>query len=200
MSLTHRSTTVVIFVFSFLAISCQRQPESRDQNSKGALEERYLKQGQEIAGTTFSILASSLKQALEEGGVANAIGYCSVAAQVISDSLSLLHDAEIRRVTLRPRNPKNAPTKDEKLVLHDYQSKKDTGAKLLAQVLDGDERTVSYYAPILISDFCLKCHGKIGNDIREDDYAEIIKRYPEDQAIGYAAGDLRGVWHIKLEK
>jgi len=48
---------------------------------------------------------------------------------------------------------------------------------------------------------CEKCHGKIGSTLKEADYASIKSLYPEDMAIGYKTGDLRGMWSISfLEK
>ena len=47
---------------------------------------------------------------------------------------------------------------------------------------------------------CLKCHGKIGETLNEDDYTIIKKIYPDDKAIGYDNENLRGIWSIQFEK
>ena len=64
-----------------------------------------------------------------------------------------------------------------------------------------DERsTVAFYAPIKVQDLCLNCHGQPGTDIKAADYDLIKKLYPEDEAVGYKSGDLRGMWSIRFEK
>jgi hypothetical protein len=48
------------------------------------------------------------------------------------------------------------------------------------------------YVPLVVEKGCLKCHGpveKIDPKVRET----ITKKYPDDKAIGFKEGDLRGV-------
>jgi len=50
--------------------------------------------------------------------------------------------------------------------------------------------------PIIIGAACLKCHGneeKISGEVKE----LIVKKYPDDKAVGYKNGDLRGAVSIK---
>jgi hypothetical protein len=43
---------------------------------------------------------------------------------------------------------------------------------------------------------CLACHGDPQKDIQPAVLQTISKLYPDDKAIGYKEGDLRGAWHI----
>jgi cytochrome c551/c552 len=45
---------------------------------------------------------------------------------------------------------------------------------------------------------CIKCHGG-KTDITESTQKMIAQKYPNDKAIGYQMGDLRGMWKIKLK-
>ena len=50
---------------------------------------------------------------------------------------------------------------------------------------------LGYVEPIIVQPQCLSCHGE---SLNEDVSMEINKLYPEDQAFGFKAGELRGVF------
>lgn len=162
--------------------------------------EAYLGKGAEITGATFVALSGQLKSALQEEGVAGAVQYCNLVAYPLVDSLSRVHQADIRRTSLKVRNPEDEPTAAERAVLEEYHAKKATGEPLLPKVEATGASAVAFYAPILIQETCLKCHGKIGETLMEEDYAIIKKLYPEDEATGYQAGDLRGMWSVTFRR
>ncbi len=160
----------------------------------------YLERGQKIAGATFVVLSENLQSALKTGGVSNAIAYCNLKAMPLTDSLSKVHQVQIRRTTLQPRNPQNAPSDVEKVMLRSYSEDNIKGKELKAVVHRIDERTVAFYAPIRINTFCLQCHGNIGSTMTEENGQLVRKFYPEDEATGYEAGDLRGIWSISFRE
>jgi len=47
---------------------------------------------------------------------------------------------------------------------------------------------------------CLVCHGTIGKEMAAKTNATIKSFYPNDLAIGFQEGDLRGIWSIVLER
>lgn len=56
-------------------------------------------------------------------------------------------------------------------------------------VVSIDKQTKGIIKPIYTAPLCLQCHGShIASDLKN----EISKRYPNDMAIGYKAGDIRG--------
>lgn len=160
----------------------------------------FLEKGKTIAGATFTALSSRLQAAMQEGGVANAIGYCQLNAYPLVDSLSEVHGATIRRTTLKVRNPKDAPDELERSILEQYAAQDEAGEKLgpMVQAVAGQE--VIFFAPIRTNAFCLQCHGTPGQTLQEEDLSLIREHYPEDQAIGYQDGDLRGMWSIRLKR
>jgi hypothetical protein len=194
---------LLFFFFALLlaaVFSCENQSSSQDGAAVAAPvgDSVYLEKGKTIASATFAALSGELQAAMAEGGVPNAVEYCNLAAYPLVDSLSKVHQADIRRTSLKVRNPQNAPTAAEKTALEFYAQAMGAGQALRPQVQRSDDGTVVFYAPIQINAFCLQCHGKVGETLRTEDYAVIQKMYPEDRAVGYAEGDLRGIWSIRF--
>ena len=54
----------------------------------------------------------------------------------------------------------------------------------------GDDRS-GYVEPIVLQPLCLTCHG---DSLAPEVAARIQDLYPQDRAVGYEVGDLRGVF------
>lgn len=163
---------------------------------------KYLERGDDLVSTSKQTISTALVDAMEKGGVKYAAQFCNVAAYPIVDSLSRLNGARIRRVSDKPRNPKDAMDKEELKVFSFFKEKiKQPDAELLPVVMQTNDSTVSYYSPIKISmPTCLKCHGEVGKEVKNEDYATLKKLYPDDNAVGYKQGELRGMFSIRFEK
>ena len=73
------------------------------------------------------------------------------------------------------------------------------GKKTAPVVAAHDDGSATFYAPITVfAPLCLKCHGEPGSDIDEATTATLAELYPEDEATGFALGDLRGMWAIRV--
>ena len=190
-----------IFVSVLLFATCENpnKPTTSVETVEN-VDSIYLQKGQKIAAATFMTLSRNLQKAMQAGGVSNAIKYCNVAAMPLVDSLSKVHDAEIRRTSLRVRNPEDRPTPQELKQLQVYESQSNKGEKLQPVVQEIGADKIAFYAPIHVMPLCEKCHGKVGSTLLEKDYQLIQQFYPEDQAIGYVSGDLRGMWSITFKK
>ena len=192
---------VFVFIIAIL-FSCETQTSqnSQSQADEASLsKEEYVKKGKEIASQTFSVLSSHLQQAMKEGGVSQAIKHCNLAAMPLVDSLSEVHNARIRRTSLKLRNPQDAPTYSEQAILESFAKAKMEGKSLEPLVQKNQEGLMAFYAPIIINDQCLRCHGVEGETLDGAGYALIRELYPEDEATGYQAGDLRGMWSITFQ-
>ena len=196
--------TIILFAFFlFLASSCQQEKKATSQSEtteslSEATVNEYKKKGKEIAQASFETLSGQLKTALEEGGVPKAIELCNVSAYPTIDGLSKKYNAKIRRTSLKIRNPKDNPTKKELVILQQYEKDYASGKKLSPIVDELDNKNLAFYAPVIVKDACLQCHGIIGETMSAENH-EIVKNiYPKDQATGYAAGDLRGIWSIEF--
>jgi hypothetical protein len=189
-----------LFLILLALSACQNNASQEEAGLTDEQQQAYLEKGREMAGATFVALSSQLQAAMKEGGVSNAAQYCNVAAYPLVDSLSKVHEAVIRRTSTKVRNPKDAPDDQEKAILEAYAEKEAAGEELKPVVEQIDPNTIAFYAPIRVNEFCLQCHGKVGETLSEEDYTVIKELYPEDEAIGYSAGDLRGMWSIRFKK
>ena len=180
----------------FILNSCQFGKRELSDTEK----EKYLNQGQEIVASSSTALMGQLRAALERGGVEEAVKFCSIAAQPITDSLSLLYDADLKRTSLRFRNSLNAPDSEEREVLEKYQKQFEADEALVPFVDVNSEGNPVYYSPIRIMPLCLQFHGNIGTDIRQVDYDLILSKYPNDIATGFTENDLRGMWSIAFRE
>jgi hypothetical protein len=196
--------SITIFFFGLYACNESAPNETDTDNQTEALsqaeKEQYLAKGKSIAQASFEALSGQLKAAMQEGGVPNAVSYCNLVAYPLTDSLSNVHKATIRRTSEKIRNPKNAPSVAELAVLKEYAQQAASGQELKPGVDLIDAQTVAFYAPIKTQGLCLSCHGTPGETILDADYALIKELYPSDQAVGYQADQLRGMWSIQFER
>ncbi|QNH62382.1 c-type heme family protein [Hymenobacter sediminicola] len=132
-----------------------------------------------------------LTEKLAQGGIAAALPYCRPETFPAVDSVAKTLQASVRRVSSKPRNSAHLA----ELTTADLQP--DTAR----QIARPNTETFFYQRPITINDaLCLRCHGEVGQDIRNADYALIQKQYPQDQATGYALGQSMGAWRLTLKR
>ncbi len=158
---------------------------TRARNAANAL-------GAELQGKLFAALAS--------GGPSQAIAFCADSAQ----AWTARHAREgvyVRRVSLRVRNPKNAPDPAEERELRVLDSLHRAGTlpgEILRQGTGADGAAeVAYMRPILVQERCLQCHGDPAT-FRPEVSRVLAEHYPSDQATGYSAGDLRGMLSVRV--
>jgi len=193
-----------VFICLLIAVvACQPKEQQSDDApmDEDALQEKVLQMGDSIANSSQQTLAQNLQKAIQLGGVAEAIRFCNLAAMPLTDSLSRKYNVQIRRASLRVRNPKDAPTEEERPILEAYQQKLARNQPLSAQVHELDDAHLLYTQPIVISNaLCLNCHGEVGAAVTEETHALILEKYPDDNATGHKMGELRGMWSITFNK
>jgi hypothetical protein len=64
-----------------------------------------VQRGKAIAMETFSLLSSNRQTAIQQGGVSNALPFCSLAASLLTAGMAGKHGVTLRRATHKPRNP-----------------------------------------------------------------------------------------------
>ncbi len=184
-----------------MLLSCENtsnntQSKESDTPSLSQQEkEMYLTKGKTIAKETFITLSSNLKTKMKSGGVQEAVAYCNMAAYPLTDSIAKANNATLKRVSDKLRNPMNKPDELEKGMIEEYQKMLAANEKLKPVVIEVDGET-RFMAPILLKPACLNCHGTPEKHISESDLAFIRDIYPNDEAINFATGDLRGIWSI----
>lgn len=137
----------------------------------------------------FEQLSGRLKAVIGEKGAAAAITVCGTDAPEIARQVAHEHGVAIGRTSFKLRNPKNTPP-DWALPLIEKQPKQ----PMYAAHSDG---RLAALLPILLKKECLACHGpreSLADDVRQ----AITKHYPDDQAISFAEGDLRGWFWVEV--
>lgn len=161
------------------------------------VQQLAIERGKAIAMETFSLLSSNLQSAIQQGGVSNALPFCSLAASPLTSGMAAKHGVALRRVTHKPRNPEGRANASELAVLKHFASALNGTNPPSPLVTNLAPATVTFFAPIVLNnELCLKCHGEPGRDIAAENLAVIQMLYPYDEATGFKLGDLRGAWRI----
>lgn len=152
------------------------------------------------AATSVKELSQLLQQLLGEelkrGGFDAAVKACSESAQLVTEEFARDAKLDLRRVSLKYRNPKNQPDDYESARLRQWESQP---ASMPAEhseiVTENGRRYLRYMKPIPIQGMCLSCHGPretLSGAVRDT----LDERYPRDKATGYKAGQLRGAFTV----
>jgi Protein of unknown function (DUF3365) len=147
-------------------------------------------------------LKRELMAAIAARGPKAAIESCKTIAPALAETTGAGRGMQIRRTALRLRNPANAPDVWERAVLEDFAAQVKAGAD--AAKLEHAETvtdasgasTFRYMKAIPMGAVpCLTCHGAPEPALK----AEIMRLYPQDQATGFAPGDLRGAFSVSAQ-
>jgi hypothetical protein len=138
---------------------------------------------------------------MNRGGPAAAVAVCADSAQVRTARFNT-EGLHVRRVGTRVRNPDNAPDSLEARLLAYLGEQKLAGTmptEIMEVARTGPDGgwELRYLRPIVLQEFCATCHGArdaIPTDVR----TLIEQRYPQDQAVDYAPGDLRGAVSVRV--
>jgi hypothetical protein len=137
-------------------------------------------------------LKRALVAGLEDGPVA-AVSACRVEAPKLAAAQSI-GAIKVGRASQKLRNPSNAA----KLWMQPFLQIYDTDPeRRVPGVVLIDKNTVGYVEPIFVQPLCVTCHGA---ELAPDLQAKVNELYPDDQATGYAPGDLRGVFWAELPR
>ncbi|MGD2128728.1 MAG: DUF3365 domain-containing protein [Lysobacterales bacterium] len=143
-------------------------------------------------------LKTELVSAMQSGGPLNAIEVCNTRAPEIARQASLDNGMNLSRVSLRNRNPHNAPNDWQTAVLQDFQQRKQAGEAIdrlswSTTAETGEGREFRFMKAIPTAPVCLACHGETLEPAVAEKIAEL---YPADKATGFKPGDLRGAFVV----
>ncbi|UOG90616.1 MAG: DUF3365 domain-containing protein [Candidatus Thiothrix sulfatifontis] len=158
---------------------------------KAALVESAKGAVQSLAGT----LKGELEAAMKAGGPVASMSICQERAPAIAKAVSAEKGVEITRVSLKNRNPVMGQANEwQTAVLNDFEAKKAAGedpATLAhAEIVNNEFR---FMKAIPTAANCLQCHG---TEISPAVSAKLTELYPQDKAVGYKEGDLRGAFVV----
>lgn len=159
----------------------------------------YEEKGLKYALGTKAELGKNLMGTIQKKGTLAAVEFCHVKAYPLTDSMSVVYHANIKRVSDKPRNPGNQANNKE--LQHIETFKKVVAAKEEPQpILEMHEDIVNFYYPITTNSMCLQCHGTPNKELDTEAYKTIKALYPKDMAIGYGVNEVRGIWSITFNK
>lgn len=148
--------------------------------------------GKKAADALMARLKSQLQAAMQSGGPVEAVSVCqNIALPLTEAEREAQGVAGIRRTTLKPRNPANAPDAMDRSVLEAMAAAANPGSEVRADA-GGSTR---YYQPIFVQEVCLKCHGDRAT-MPPALTEKLAALYPSDLATGYALGDFRGAIRV----
>ena len=167
---------------------------------QGPLElSKRVQNARETATTIGDRLRAELSAAVKADGPVNSISFCQTISPELTTNAFDDFGFEASRVGTRLRNPENAPDEWESKILTQFQEQIAAGndpSKLehyeVLTTAEG-EKLFRFMKPIVMGEMCLTCHG---TDIKQDVKAEIARYYPDDKAVGFKVGELRGAFSL----
>jgi Protein of unknown function (DUF3365) len=160
------------------------------------VEPPWLGDARAVAMSVPPKLLSVLQQEIARSGPEGAIATCRDQAPALARSASEQSGWNVRRVSLRNRNPKAVPDAWERAALEDFDRRaaaNEPAARLeRADVVQEDGRAVQRYMRALPTiELCTNCHGT-PDRLSEAVSARLKELYPDDRAVGYRVGEIRG--------
>jgi hypothetical protein len=154
-------------------------------DTQGAQQELALA----AVNALMSELMGELEAALEEGDPGTGIGVCRIQAPEIARRVSEQFGVGIGRTSFALRNSANQPPSWAE---EQVEARVDEPA-----FLSGPEGEFGALLPIRLKAECQMCHGA-RETIADEVLEAISEHYPDDRAVGFAEGDLRGWFWIEV--
>ena len=148
-------------------------------------------------------LKPELQKAMKSGGPVVAVEFCHSKAPAIAKALAEKSGWDVNRVSLKARGATAKPDAWETQVLNNFNERKAAGEDIskmdFSEVIHEDGKsTFRYMKAVGTAEVCLTCHG---TNVAEPIKQAIAKYYPQDNAMGFSKGDIRGAFSFsKVEK
>ena len=159
----------------------------------------YESIGLDYALSTKAQLGRNLMGTINKQGTSAAVTFCNERAYFLTDSMSVVHSANIKRVSDKPRNQNNKANATELSHIETFK-KVVAEQKEVEAIVEEQENLVKFYYPITTNSMCLQCHGKPKEQIRPETLKTLARLYPNDKAVGYDVNQVRGIWSITFNK
>ncbi len=195
-------TILKITTFAFLSTSvfvgCSKPnlqtPTKQESKEVRAIAKKAIKK---VGGATKKAMQTTMKK----HGVVAAAKFCSLKADkiVTKANKNLPKGVSVRKISTKYRNPSAKPTKLDKEILAKFEQDIKDKKKPKMVVLKLSDTHFKVYKPVIIKGKCLLCHGdKTTRNAKAYEY--IKKHYPQDKAVDFKLGDLRGAFLVDIIK
>jgi uncharacterized protein DUF3365 len=148
-----------------------------------------------IVGLQNAMLAE-LSRELSQGGSATAIRACHLDTTAAAYRIARQEGIQAGRTSDRLRVPTNAPKPWAAPIVAMNAGKRAADVEGFAVDLG---RAVGVLRPIVEGPTCAACHGDI-EKLNPQVRGELADRYPQDRAVNFKAGELRGWFWVEIPK
>lgn len=144
-------------------------------------------------------LQAELMQAMQAGGAPAAVAVCNTKAMPISAQISEQTGWQVARTSLKVRNAANTADAWEAEQMQAFEQRLKQGEspatlESYAVVEQDGKKLERFMKAIPTQEGCLACHGdKISTELSQ----QLYSLYPNDQARGFAVGQLRGAFTLQ---
>lgn len=192
---------ITILAFTGLTLSMITRTVSHAQQTiQDSRIQPALYEAQQISTELANQVRGLLLQEIGKGGFVNAVKVCSEIAQEIANRFHRSTGHDVRRVSLKHRNPQNIPDDYERRKLVEFgflNREKKLEKEYFEVVKEGDQEYLRYMKPLVTIPLCMNCHGPNEN-IPSEVKAILKEKYPGDKATGFLTGDIRGAISVKI--
>lgn len=158
-------------------------------------------EARKVASSVPPKLLQVLSDEIARGGPESAIGVCREKAPQMAKAASAQTGWNIRRVSLRERNPKAVPDVWERAALEDFDRRAASGESPATLekwevVANADHKEYRYMKALPVQQICLACHGA-PEQLKPEVVQKLKTLYPDDKGVGYSIGQIRGAMTIR---
>lgn len=160
-----------------------------------------LAEARKVASSVPPKLLQVLTEEIAKGGPESAIAVCREKAPQLAKAASEETGWAIRRVSLRPRNPKAVADAWERAALEDFDRRAAAGESPATlekgeTVSEAGRTEYRYIKALPVQQLCVACHGA-PEQLKPEVRQQLQTLYPADQGVGYAVGQIRGAVTIR---
>lgn len=188
--------TLILSLLIWFIISCQREKIDHATEVVSTEKTAILSKSELDSIATFSqkTLLKNISGAISKGGTEYAVEFCNLKAMPLTDSLSAHYGVSISRITDKSRNPLNQLKSAADREVFEYFR---ANSGLIDSLISNGDQQVYYKRINAAMPACIQCHGNPESDIASGTLLKIQTLYNQDQALGYALNDFRGLWKIE---
>ncbi len=160
-----------------------------------------LEDARKVASAVPPKLLQVLGDEIAKNGPATAMNVCKEKAPQMAKAASEQSGWAIRRVSLRNRNPKAVPDAWERSALEEFDRRAAAGEapatlEKYAVLEESGRKEFRYMKALPVQQVCLACHGA-SESLAPEVSERLHALYPDDKAVGYALGQIRGAMTIR---
>ena len=163
---------ILLLIFSSLFLNCADELSNYQGYETDFRNKSYSEIGLEYALSTKAELGKNLMGKIQKEGTLAALKFCNLKAYPLTGSMSVVHNATIKRVSDKPRNPKNTANSKEKAYIKIFEADVMANTESDPIVVEAKEK-VKFYYPIKTNSMCLQCHGNPSSEIKPITLKEI---------------------------